>query len=89
MEPSDFVKRLQATAFQGELAVLTNAELAFGAQISQLKGFYALTIAIKRFFLETIAAFNREVRPNVTAKVSAQHALLVENLVHDFPALRA
>jgi hypothetical protein len=25
MEPSDFVKRLQATAFRGELAVLTNA----------------------------------------------------------------
>src|SRR6516164_11332987 len=89
MEPSDFVKRLQATAFQVELAVLTDAELSFGAQISQLKGFHALSTAFKRFFLETIAAFNQEVRPKVTAKISAQHAQLVEKLVHDFQILRA
>lgn len=88
-EPSELVKRLASTLFDGDVRLLLNAEKKFSKLMEQYKGYGALATAFVEFFLETVAAYNREMQPRVTAMVTAEHVLLVERLVHGFLTLRA
>jgi hypothetical protein len=89
VKPAEFVIRLNATPFKGDLGMLERAEAEFSRSMDAYKGYDALAIAFMRLFLETIPAFNTEIVPNVARLTTAQHHLFVERLVHAFLTLRA
>jgi hypothetical protein len=88
-EPVEFVKRLRALRFDGDIANLTAAEQAFANEAARYKGYEALSDAFTLFFVETVPAFNTQIYPLVTAPVPTDHNFLIQKLVHAFNTLRA
>jgi hypothetical protein len=89
MKPTEFVSRLNAISFKGDLDILERAEDVFSERMETFRGYDALAIAFMRFFLDTVPASDKQIEQTVTKPITGEHLLFLNTLVHSFVSLRA
>lgn len=86
MEALDQISENEGRPY-GRAYALFDAENAHAKEILRFKGYLALSDAFKCFFLETVEAFNRTVKPPTDQPLSPYFGILIPRLARNFTAL--